>query len=79
MGEEDLELPPELEAAPVGDESFVMPPRGTAVTSIWTNSSPLVVDHVLAGSFATAFKGLQTQVHFLTPHLFTNCLKKIVF
>lgn len=63
LGEDDLELPPELEATPVGDDSFVMPPRGTATTSVWTNSSPLVVDHVLAGSFGTAFKALQTQVN----------------
>lgn len=65
--DEDLELPPELEsAAPVStsgeDGYFVAPSRGVAQTQMWVNNSKLVVDHILAGSFETAFRLLHDQI-----------------
>jgi len=68
LGDDDLELPPEEPSAhTTGDTDYFSPPtKGTAPTTAWTNSSPLVVDHILAGSFPTAFKLLQSQVTF-TP------------
>ncbi|KFM76440.1 Coatomer subunit alpha, partial [Stegodyphus mimosarum] len=65
--DEDLELPPELEAAAAvtvsGDEGyFVAPTRGIPQTQMWINNSKLPVDHILAGSFETAFRLLHDQI-----------------
>jgi coatomer protein complex subunit alpha (xenin) len=65
VGDEDLELPPDMEgvASTGGDEAYFVPPtKGTPQTVVWTNNSPLPVDHVLAGSFTSAFKLLHDQV-----------------
>ncbi|XP_054718757.1 coatomer subunit alpha-like [Uloborus diversus] len=66
--DEDLELPPELEASAAaggaagGDGYFVAPTLGQPPTQAWVNNSRLVVDHVLAGSFETAFRLLHDQI-----------------
>lgn len=66
--DEDIELPPELAEAVGpspggGDEGyFVAPTRGTSPGQQWTNNSKLAVDHVLAGSFESAFRLLHDQV-----------------
>ncbi|XP_055945211.1 coatomer subunit alpha-like [Argiope bruennichi] len=65
--DEDLELPPELEAsaaaAASGEEGyFVAPTRGVPQTQMWVNNSKLAVDHILAGSFETAFRLLHDQI-----------------
>lgn len=66
--EGDLELPPDLEltgkmAADAEAEGFyVSPTRGIAPTQHWCNNSRLAVDHVLAGSFESAFRLLFDQV-----------------
>ena len=59
----DLELP-EVEATSVTTtgEYFVPPTRGTPLSQQWTNNSRLVVDHVLAGSFESAFRLLEDQI-----------------
>ncbi|XP_065347768.1 coatomer subunit alpha [Cloeon dipterum] len=64
LGGDDLELPPEEPSAHAAGEAdyFSPPTKGMAPTMAWVNSSPLVVDHVVAGSFATAFKLLQAQL-----------------
>lgn len=65
--DEDLELPPELEtsvnAANTGEEGyFVVPSRGVSQTQLWCNNSKLVIDHILAGSFESAFRLLHDQI-----------------
>lgn len=65
--EDDLELPPELEAtvsgAAAGEEGYFVPPtRGTSHVQNWTNNSKLAVDHILAGSFETAFRLFHDQI-----------------
>ncbi|KAG8185683.1 hypothetical protein JTE90_003222 [Oedothorax gibbosus] len=65
--DEDLELPPELEtsasAVASGEEGyFVAPSRGMSQTQAWCNASKLVIDHILAGSFESAFRLLQDQI-----------------
>jgi len=66
VGDEDLELPPDLDAglaAPAGEEGYFVPPtKGTSPTQIWTNNSQLTVDHFAAGSFESAFRLLHDQV-----------------
>ena len=61
---EDVDLPPELEAATVtAEDGYYSPPtRGVSVTQHWVNNSQLAVDHILAGSFETAFRLLNDQV-----------------
>ena len=64
VGDEGLDLP-ELEtpvAAAGGEGYFVTPTKGVPQTQIWTNNSRLPVDHILAGSFETAFRLLHDQV-----------------
>ncbi|XP_023224658.1 coatomer subunit alpha-like [Centruroides sculpturatus] len=63
--EDDLELPAELEpvAAAAGEDGYFVPPtHGVSPSQLWVNNSKLVVDHVLAGSFETAFRLLHDQV-----------------
>lgn len=63
VGDEDLELPPDLEATPTGEEGYFVPPtRGVPQTQVWANNSHLVADHAMAGSFETAFRLLKEQV-----------------
>uniref|UniRef100_A0A0K8T5U4 Coatomer subunit alpha n=1 Tax=Lygus hesperus TaxID=30085 RepID=A0A0K8T5U4_LYGHE len=63
VGDEDLELPPVLESAPSGEEGyFVAPTKGVSQTLVWSNNSQLPVDHVMAGSFESAFRLLKEQV-----------------
>lgn len=66
--EDDLDLPPELEqsAATTGGEGYFVPPtHGVPQTQVWCNNSKLPVDHVLAGSYETAFRLLHDQVGFI--------------
>ncbi|XP_037070234.1 coatomer subunit alpha-like [Pollicipes pollicipes] len=66
--DDDLELPADLEvpAAAGGgaddDGYFVPPTKGTPQTQVWTRNSQLPVDHVLAGSFESAFRLLHDQL-----------------
>lgn len=64
VGDEDLELPPELEAAaPATEDGYYSPPtKGVPPTQHWVNNSQLVSDHILAGSFESAFRLLNDQV-----------------
>jgi coatomer protein complex subunit alpha (xenin) len=65
VGDEDLVLPPELESSVVpgtDDGYFVPPTKGTSQLQVWVNNSQLPVDHVLAGSFESAFRLLHEQV-----------------
>lgn len=57
----DLELP---DAGPeaASDGYFAAPTKGVNPTQHWINNSKLAVDHVLAGSFESAFRLLQEQV-----------------
>ena len=61
---EEVDLPPEIEAAaPAVDQGYYSPPtKGIPTTQYWVNNSQLVVDHILAGSFETAFRLLNDQV-----------------
>ncbi|KYM93922.1 Coatomer subunit alpha [Cyphomyrmex costatus] len=62
---EDVDLPPELEAAATTDESNnceSLPTKGTSPPQHWIHNSKLVVDHILAGSFESAFRLLNNQV-----------------
>ena len=61
VGDDDLELPPDLDLGPgggvSGDEGYFVPPtKGTSQCQVWCNNSQLPVDHVLAGSFETAMR-----------------------
>ncbi|XP_064607662.1 coatomer subunit alpha-like [Liolophura sinensis] len=68
VGDDDLELPPDLDVGPAagggsGDEGYFVPPtKGTSQAQVWCNNSRLPVDHVLAGSFETAMRLLHEQV-----------------
>lgn len=65
VSDDDLELPPDLDVpADLGaqDGYFVPPNRGTSTGQLWCNNSQLPVDHVLAGSYETAFRLLHDQV-----------------
>lgn len=64
MGDEDLELPPDL--APSSDSAeegfFVAPTKGISQSQVWATNSQLPADHVMAGSFESAFRLLHDQV-----------------
>ncbi|CAK8683346.1 unnamed protein product [Clavelina lepadiformis] len=66
VDDDDLELPPDLDVTvDVGGEGegyFVAPTKGTAQTQVWCNNSQLPADHILAGSYDTAFRLLYDQV-----------------
>lgn len=63
VGDEDLELPADLVASNDKDDKFfVCPTFGTPDYQQWVNNSQLPIDHVLAGSFNTAFKLLNEQL-----------------
>ncbi|XP_043683155.1 coatomer subunit alpha [Vespula pensylvanica] len=61
---EDVDLPPEIEnAMPISEDGYyALPTRGVSPTQHWINNSQLTVDHILAGSFETAFRLLNNQV-----------------
>lgn len=64
---DELELPEELvskmKATNIsGDGYYVVPNRGVSPAQQWANFSPLVADHIKAGSFETAFKLLNEQI-----------------
>ncbi|CAL1531227.1 unnamed protein product [Lymnaea stagnalis] len=64
---EDLELPVDLDvgaaATGAGEEGYFVPPsKGTSQAQVWCNNSQLPVDHILAGSFETAFRLLHDQI-----------------
>ncbi|XP_048236489.1 coatomer subunit alpha-like [Haliotis cracherodii] len=65
VGDDDLDLPPDLDVGPTpsGEEGYFVPPtKGTSQTQVWCNNSQLPVDHLLAGSFETAMRLLHDQV-----------------
>uniref|UniRef100_A0A915JJ12 Coatomer alpha subunit C-terminal domain-containing protein n=1 Tax=Romanomermis culicivorax TaxID=13658 RepID=A0A915JJ12_ROMCU len=71
IGENDLELPPDLldvgvrKGARGGDDSlvgYVAPSRGTNPRQYWINQSRLPADHIAAGSFESAFRLLHDQL-----------------
>jgi len=77
-GDDDLELPPELEInLPSNEEEnyFVAPTKGTSPAQLWANNSQLLVDHVYAGSFDSAFRLLHDQVRLLA--FFTVQIKAV--
>lgn len=61
---EDVYLPPELEVTTgTNEDGYYSPPtKGISSTQQWINNSQLVVDHILAGSFESAFRLLNNQV-----------------
>lgn len=63
VGDEDLDLPPDLEATPTAEEGYFVPPtKGVSQAQIWVNNSQLAADHFIAGSFESAFRLLKEQV-----------------
>ncbi|RWS28728.1 coatomer subunit alpha-like protein [Leptotrombidium deliense] len=61
--DDDIDLPELDTSAVAGDEGFYSPPtKGVPPTQYWVNNSKLAVDHVLAGSFETAFRLLNDQI-----------------
>lgn len=59
----DIQDLPQTDNIP-GEEFFVAPTRGHPHGYYWSKNSKLPVDHVLAGSFETAFRLLNEQVNF---------------
>ena len=62
---EEIELTIDLESinAIESDENYYAPPvKGLPVTQSWINSSKLAVDHVIAGSYESAFRLLREQI-----------------
>lgn len=65
VDDDDLELPPDTDVQATGDDagSYYAPPsRGISQAQVWANNSQLVIDHVMAGSFETAFRLLREQI-----------------
>jgi len=64
VGDEDLELPPDLEGvtSPAEEGYFVAPTSGVSQSKVWATNSQLPIDHIMAGSFETAFRLLHDQV-----------------
>ncbi|XP_054261634.1 coatomer subunit alpha-like [Macrosteles quadrilineatus] len=64
VGDEDLELPPDLEGVTSTAEEgyFVAPTSGVSQSKVWATNSQLPIDHIMAGSFETAFRLLHDQV-----------------
>lgn len=60
---EDVDLPPELEATttPNEDGYYSPPTKGAPPSQLWVSNSSLAVDHILAGSFESAFRLLNNQ------------------
>lgn len=61
---EDVDLPPELETTTATSEVryYAAPTKGIATSQHWIINSQLAVDHILAGSFESACRLLNTQV-----------------
>ncbi|XP_058799728.1 coatomer subunit alpha isoform X2 [Phymastichus coffea] len=62
---EEIDLPIEIvstEALQLDENYFSPPSKGISIAEIWTAESQLSVDHILAGSFETAFKLLNEQI-----------------
>ncbi|XP_014218663.1 coatomer subunit alpha [Copidosoma floridanum] len=62
---EDVDLPTELESFNTpqsNDNYFACPVKGIPVVQNWINNSQLAVDHVLAGSYESAFRLLHEQI-----------------
>ncbi|KAF7380761.1 hypothetical protein HZH66_014137 [Vespula vulgaris] len=80
---EDVDLPPEIEnAMPISEDGYyALPTRGVSPTQHWINNSQLTVDHILAGSFETAFRLLNNQVGIVefAPYqsLFLNLVQRL--
>ena len=72
IDDDDLELP-DIDTSAVGvtgDESFFVPPtKGLPPSHQWVTNSKLFVDHILAGSFESAFRLLNDQVSLLNTLL----------
>ena len=77
MGDEDLVLPPELESTvvPGADDGYFVPPtRGPSQLQVWVNNSQIPVDHILAGSFESAFRLMHDQVSNVECCHRRNCI-----
>ncbi|XP_047126355.1 coatomer subunit alpha isoform X1 [Hydra vulgaris] len=64
VGDDDLELPKDLDIAPVsGGEDFYVPPtKGNSQGQVWLSNSQLPMDHLAAGSFDSAARLLNEQL-----------------
>ncbi|XP_036342340.1 coatomer subunit alpha-like [Rhagoletis pomonella] len=66
VGDEDLVVPEELaskiKASALDNGFYAAPSKGLSAPQHWANHSPLVVDHVKAGSFESAFRLLNDQL-----------------
>ena len=79
VGDDDLELPPDLDLGPAaaggGEEGYFVPPtKGTSQGQVWCNNSQLPVDHVLAGSFETATRVSRSKQNSRYPNWSFLCL-----
>jgi len=77
VGDEDLVLPPELESTvvPGADDGYFVPPtRGPSQLQVWVNNSQIPVDHILAGSFESAYRLLHEQVSNVESCHIHNCI-----
>lgn len=66
VGDEDLVVPEELvsklKSSALDDASYTAPHKGVTPRNHWINNSSLVLDHVKAGSFESAFRLLHDQI-----------------
>lgn len=66
VGDDLVEVPPELAGDNLEEETpeggYVVPGPGLPPCAKWTANSNLPIDHILAGSFETAFKLLHDQI-----------------
>lgn len=66
VGDEDLVVPEELaqriKTSTNNGGYYAAPNKGLAAPQNWVNNSPLVLDHIKAGSFESAFRLLNEQI-----------------
>ncbi|EDW31170.1 GL20730 [Drosophila persimilis] len=66
VGDDDLVVPEELaskiKASALDSNYYAAPNKGLSPSQQWANNSPLVLDHVKAGAFESAFRLLNDQL-----------------
>ncbi|VVC28200.1 WD40-repeat-containing domain,Anaphase-promoting complex subunit 4, WD40 domain,Coatomer alpha [Cinara cedri] len=62
VGDEEVELPPEVQVLKQDTDYFIIPQMGACPSLVWSAHSQLTVDHVKSGDFANAFKLLNEQI-----------------
>jgi coatomer protein complex subunit alpha (xenin) len=65
---EDVDIPIELQTNSIlkSNETYFSPPlNGISISQNWKNNSQLAIDHILAGSYNTAFRLLYEQIGIL--------------